>query len=91
MITLNTCHAVHPPYGILKCPAGRGQPQFLKHFPRRNAPRTVVMGPSGLGATINNFSRNVLRQQGRGNSGAISVLSTPKWCDLRVIHTKMWC
>ena len=47
MITLNTCHAVHPPYGILKCPAGRGQPQFLKHFPRRNAPRTIVMGPSG--------------------------------------------
>ena len=47
MITLNTCHAVHPPYGILKCPAGRGQPQFLKHFPRRDAPRTVVMGPSG--------------------------------------------
>ena len=43
MITLNTCHAVHPPYGTLKCPAGRGQPQFLKHFPD-DAPRTTCDG-----------------------------------------------
>ena len=38
------------------------------------------------------LARNVLRQQGRGNGGAISALSTPKtWCDLRAIHTKSWC
>ena len=38
------------------------------------------------------LARNVLRQKGRGNGGAISVLSTPKtWCDLRAIHTKSWC
>ena len=47
MITMDTCHAVHPVYGTLECPAERGRPQFLKHFPRRNAPPTDVMGPSG--------------------------------------------
>ena len=44
MITMDTCHAVHPVYGTLECPAERGQPQFLKRFPRRNAPPTSYDG-----------------------------------------------
>merc|ERR1712020_573724 len=69
--------------------AGRGLGGSSSGFPSSSLLLFSFTRP-GLGATINNFSRNVLRQKGRGNGGAISVLSTPKtWCNLRVIHTKV--
>ena len=52
----------------------------------------LIIHFSHLPLYVHLLARNVLRQQGRGNGGAISVLSTPKtWCDLRAIHTKSWC
>ena len=64
----------------------------LAFVPRLCAASPLIIHFSHLPLQCTVLARNVLRQQGRGIGGAISVLSTPKtWCDLRAIHTKSWC
>ena len=69
------------------CPGPSHRPRGVRGYPPYCFSFNNSLFPS---PTV--LARNVLRQQGRGIGGAISVLSTPKtWCDLRAIHTKSWC
>ena len=81
------------------CSGPSHRPRGVRGYPP--SPVSLLSAtPAGYCFSFNNslfpsptvLARNVLRQQGRGNGGAISALSTPKtWCDLRAIHTKSWC
>ena len=77
MITMDTCHAVHPVYGTLECPAERGQPQFLKRFPRRNAPPTSCDGafrPTSWQALLCDWADGVCFLKLDGSIWAVTVL-----------------